>query len=353
MSGALGQTPAATGWVLSSYAIAYAVGSPLLVALTGHWPRRRVLVTGMTLLIASAAASAVAPTFELLLAARVVSAFGAGLITPVGSSVAVAVARPGQQGRALSAVFFGLTIAQALGIPLGSYVAYSLGWRAAFWLVAGVGVFCLAGLLLFVPRHVEVRVTSLATLREALLSPRRMGSILFTASFLGAIYILYTYFSTLLVDRMGFGRDGISLALLVFGCGAIAGNLVGGWLTDRVGPFRSLVLICLGQAAMMPFYSWLPLPAALVLAWTFVWSAGGWAFAVPQQARIVAQAPGGPAVALALNAAAIYLGVAAGAAVGGAVLARSDVGMLGLAAALAMLGALVHLLVSNRALPAR
>jgi DHA1 family inner membrane transport protein len=338
------------GWVLSVYAIAYAVGSPLLVALTGAWPRRAVLMLGMGLLTGSALTSALAPSYEVLLLSRVVSAFGAGLITPVTSGVAVAVAAPGAQGRALSTVFFGLTLAQALGIPVGGYIAFTFGWRAAFWLVFVVGALLFAGLWWRVPRALSVRVNSLATLGAALSSWRRMLAILFTGSFLGAIYVLYTYFSPLLVERMGFGRDGVSLTLFVFGLGAIAGNIVGGRLTDRFGSYWTLVILCLMQAAMLPFYVLLPLPAWLVLVWTFVWSAGGWAFAVPQQARIVKHAPEGQSVALALNAAAIYVGVAGGAAVAGAVLTVVDLAALGAVASVAMLAALAHLIVSERAM---
>ncbi|MEZ5651704.1 MAG: MFS transporter [Burkholderiaceae bacterium] len=349
----LGLTASTTGWVVSLYAIAYAIGSPVLVALTGAWPRRIALLLGMGLLAISAAASALAPSFELLLAARVVAALGAGLITPVTSGVAIAIAAPGQQGRALSAVFLGLTLAQALGIPLGSFVAFSYGWRAAFWLVLAVAIVAFAGLWWRVPRVLDVRITSLRTLAQALTSASRMASILFTASFLGAIYVLYTYFSPLLVARMGYGRDGVSLALLVFGFGAIAGNLVGGRLSDRFGSLRTLTVICVLEATFMLPFSSLPLPDGFLLPWIFVFSAIGWAFAVPQQARIVAQSPDAASVVLALNAAAIYVGVAGGSALGGFVLSVAGLDALGWMAALAALAALVHLRLSNRLVTAR
>ena len=180
-----------------------------------------------------------------------------------------------------------------------------------------------------------------------------MLALSFTASFLGAIYVLYTFFSPLLVQAMGFGRDGVSLTLLVFGLGAIVGNLVGGRLTDRFGSYRTLVILCLIQIAMLPFFALLPVPAWLLLVWTFVWSAGGWAFAVPQQARIVRHAPQGQSVALALNAAAIYVGVAGGAALAGAALTFVELRALGPIAALVMAAALAHLVVSERAMPAQ
>ncbi|MEZ5659811.1 MAG: MFS transporter [Burkholderiaceae bacterium] len=343
-----GLSTASTGWVVSIYAIAYAIGSPVLVALTGRWARRSVLATGMCLLIVSALICALAPSFEILLAARIVSALGAGLITPVTSGVAFAVAAPGQQGRAMSAVFFGLTLAQALGIPAGSFIGFQYGWRVAFWLVLAVGLVALAGLWWRIPRTLAVRVNSLRTLGQALASPARMASILFTAVFLGAIYIIHTYFAPLLMGRMGFGRDGVSLGLLALGLGAITGNLVGGWLSDRFGPLRTLTIIGVAQILATPMFSFLPLPAVLVLPWAFLFSALGWAFAVPQQARIVAQAPEAASVTLALNAAAIYLGVAGGAAIGGLVLAHTGLDALGWAAAATMVLAVVHLHLSER-----
>ena len=176
-----------------------------------------------------------------------------------------------------------------------------------------------------------------------------MGAVLFTASFLGAIYVLFTFFQPLLSATMGFERDGITLALLVFGIGAVAGNILGGFMADRIGPVRTLVILSLSQIVILPVFSILPLPVWLLFVVIFFWSVFGWSFMAAQQLRLLSLAPESASVVLALNAAAIYVGTAAGSAVGAQVLAFGGLNLLGVAASVAALGTLGHILWSHRA----
>jgi predicted MFS family arabinose efflux permease len=199
-----------------------------------------------------------------------------------------------------------------------------------------------------VPRDVPFQVNSLATLGAALTDWRSLLSVTFTATFLGAIYILYVYFAPFLETRLGFCRDGISTYLLLFGIGAVLGNMMGGRLTDRIGPARTLMLLCAVQTVLLAAFTILPVQAVATGLMTLVWSVFGWSFMVAQQARLIRQTPDRQAVVLALNAAAIYVGASIGSALGALVLARHGAAMLGLAASAAMVLALVHLLVSER-----
>ena len=171
---------------------------------------------------------------------------------------------------------------------------------------------------------------------------------LFTATYIGAIYVLYTYLAPLLEASQGFGRDGVALALLVFGVGAIAGNLLGGALADRIGSSRTLALACLAQALTLWPFSLLPLSVPALLLLTLAWSTCGWSFMVAQQTRVVAQTPERQGVVLALNAAAIYVGAAAGSAAGAAVIGAFGLDALGTAAAFGALLALGHLVLGDR-----
>ena len=113
------------GWVMTVYALAYAVGSPIVVSLTGNWSRRFVLTLGLVLFGMAAVASALSLSAAPLYAARGLAALGAGLFTPVAAAVAATTSPPEQRGKSLAAVFFGLTLAQVLGIPAGSFIAYT------------------------------------------------------------------------------------------------------------------------------------------------------------------------------------------------------------------------------------
>lgn len=347
----LSLSAARAGWVMTAYALAYAVLSPLLVSLTGGLGRRRVMALGMGLFGLGALVSALAPSVEALFAARILAAAGAGLTTPVAAAVAAALAAPEARGRVLALVFMGLTVAQVLGVPAGSWVAYTYGWRVAFGLVALLSLAAGAAIWLRVPAGLAFQRVTLGDLGSVLANGRLMLAIAFTAVFLGAIYVPFTYLAPLLEDRMGLSRDGVTAALVVCGLGAVAGNLLGGVLSDRLGPFRTLLILACLQVAIMPLLSLLPVPLPLAMLLFFAWNAAGYAFMAGQQARLVVLAGPQAPVALSLNAACIYVGAAIGAAVGGAVVDGAGLSALGVAGGLAATLAIGAILLSQRLTP--
>jgi DHA1 family inner membrane transport protein len=335
------------GQVLTVYALAYVLLSPLLVAVTGQVGRRRIMTLGLLTFAGGAAASALAPSLGWLLAARVLAAAGAGLTTPVAAATAAALAPPEARGRVLAMVFLGLTIAQVAGVPAGSWVAYAYGWRSAFWLVAGLSVLVAGAIWLRVPAGLLFQPVRLTDLGAVLADARLMLSILFTAIFLGAIYIPFTYMAPLLEATMEMGRDGVALALAVAGIGAVAGNLAGGSLADRLGPMRTLTALAVAQMALMPLLSTLPWPVEGLYALLFVWNACGYGFNAAQQSRVIVQAGSRAPVALSLHAASIYLGAAIGSAAGSWIVAGHGLQALGLAGGAAAILALLHLRASG------
>ncbi len=348
MAEGLGLSASEAGWVMTVYALSYAVGSPVGVSLTGARSRRVVLTVGLFVFGLASALSALAPSAVWLFGARVLAAGGAGLYTPVAASVAATASAPENRGKALAGVFFGLTLAQVLGIPAGSFIAYTFGWQAVFVFVAGLSVFCAVMVWWVVPRGLAFQPTTLATLGETLVDWRAMLGVFYTVSIMGAVYIVYAYLAPLLFKGMGYGRDGLTIVLLVFGAGAVVGNVLGGGLTDRIGAGRTLVLITLAQVVLMPFFSYLPLPEVVLLVLVFVWSVFGWSFMVPQQTRLVAFSPERQSVLLALNAAAIYIGASIGTTIGGVVIDTLSISTLGLAGGLGGGVALVYLMGSER-----
>ena len=344
----LGVGPASAGTVLTTYALAYAVLSPLAVALTGRMGRRRLLGIALGLFALGALASALSTSLAMLNAARVIAALGAGMVTPVVASIALATAAPGSEGRTLARVFFGLTLAQVLGVPVGSWIGYSVGWQSAFVIVAALSGVAAIAVLNVVPRRLSLQVNTLATLGEALADWRSLVAVLFTASYLGAVFVLYTYAGPLLSEVQGYDRNGVTLVLFMFGIGAVIGNNVGGWLNDRFGSRRTLMMTCLSQVLLLPLFALLPMPDALLMLLALVWSMCGWSFMVAQQTRLVAQTPARQNVVLSLNAAAIYIGTAVGSAIGGALIPRVGLDSLGWWAGGFAILALLHLMLSER-----
>ena len=347
ISDGLGLSPARTGWIMTTYALAYAVLSPVLVSLTGHIGRRRLLTFALGLFAFANLLSALALNEAMLHAARILAAAGAGMMTPVTAAVAAGLSKEEERGRVLAAVFFGLTLAQVLGVPLGSWIAYTFGWRTAFVVVFLLAIPVIVLIWRVVPAGLAFQMVSLRDLGQTLRNGRTMLAVLFTTTFLGGIYVVYTYLAPLLEDTMGYGRDGVTLVLVVFGLGAVGGNILGGWLTDRIGPFRTLLLLAIMQAIIMPLMSLLPLPDMWVFLIGGTWSIFGWSFMAAQQVRIIGMSPQSAPVVLALNAAAIYVGAAIGSAIGSTVIEVYGLTALGIAGGCVALCAVIHIAASE------
>jgi predicted MFS family arabinose efflux permease len=284
----------------------------------------------------------------LLLASRVLMAMGAALCTPTAIGVAVALASPERRGRAVALVTSGLTVATVIGVPLGTMVGNQFGWRATFVMVAALGAVALAGVLYGVPRGLP---NSPATLGARLAVARHPGVLYALATtVLWAIggFTVFTYL-TIPLQGLGFNAADISLALLIFGSAAAIGNLLGGMLADRFGPLPMAAVSLAGMATALVLLS-LVLKSAtpdharyVVLLLVFGWAIAGWAFYPAQIASIIRIDPRSSVIALSLNASALYLGFALGAAAGGVVLSTlgpTDLGWVGgssVAASLAVL----------------
>jgi predicted MFS family arabinose efflux permease len=345
IAGDLHLTHAEAGLVMSIYAAAYAVGSPLAVTATGALDRRSVVLIGIGVFIVGTICCALAPNATTLLAARALAALGAGLVTPVAAAIAAATSPPAQRGSALSFVIMGLSLAQAGGIPLGSFLGYTAGWRATFWFVVAMSLLALIAVAWRVP-PIRTPVNRLSDLGRSLISPILMPAILVTASIMAAAWILFTYFAPFLEESMGYGRNGVTTALVVYGVGAVIGNMVGGWLSDRLGPPRCMMLVVGALIVLLPIFSTLPMPDLALLALTFVWGIFGWAFMPAQQSRVVSLDPQRQNGSLSLNASAIYVGAAIGSAAGGQIIDHLGFSALGWTSSIAMMIVLAHIVLT-------
>ncbi|MBD0671660.1 MFS transporter [Streptomyces sp. CBMA156] len=309
---------AGAGQLVSVFAIAYAVLSPVLAALTGTWSRRTVLVTALLVFGVGNVVTAVAPGYGLVLVSRVVAAAGAAMFTPNAGATAAALAGARHRGRAIAIVTVGLTASLALGAPLGTAIGNAAGWRATMWFVTALAVPVAAVIALRLP---ETRLGTAAGLRRRLspLTDRRVAGVLACTllAFVG-VYLPYTYISSVFAPAIG-GHGGRQVALLlVFGVAGTAGNLMAGNLADRYGPRRVVITATLGLAAV--FLAMLAARDSFAAALVAVAFCGvaSWSLTAPQQQRIIALAPAGSeALVVSLNAAVLYLAVSLSSVLGG------------------------------------
>ncbi len=339
----LGITTSQTGLLVSVYALAYAIGSPLGMAITAQLNRKTVLIVCLGIFSLSCLLVAGAGNYTTLIGARVLTALAAGLITPVTAAIAVSQSTESNMGRSLARVFLGFTMAQALGIPIAGLLGQIYGWTVLFYIVALLSLTTTVGLLLHMPRCVSSDTNNLSVLKELLLDWKALVSVLSTTTFIAGIYVLYTYIEPLLTQSPGTDRQSIALGLFVFGCGAVIGNHLGGVLNDRIGSVRTLYWLCGIQGLIMPLFSSTMYYQAPLLVLIFGWSIFSWSFMVPQQSRLVRRSPHHHQMLLALNASAIYLGAAIGSVIGGIVIKQAGIESLGITGGSICLLALVHI----------
>ncbi|MDB5973135.1 MAG: arabinose transporter permease [Hydrocarboniphaga sp.] len=317
----LGVSISAAGMLISGYALGVVVGAPLLTVATSSWPRKTVLLALMLIFTIGNAACALAPSYSMLMAARVLTAFAHGSFFGVGSVVAAGLVAKDKQASAIAIMFTGLTVANVLGVPFGTWLGQHLGWRATFWAVAAVGVLALSVIALAVPR--DRAAPAPGNLREDLRVLARGPVLLgFATTALGfaGLFVVFTYIAPLLTRISGFSDQAVSPILLIFGAGLVIGNLIGGKLADRnlaqaiLGSLLMLTLVL----AVMSFALHSQIAAIL-----FVGLLGAAAFATvpPLQIWVLKQAEGaGQSLASSFNIAAFNLGNALGAWLGGTVI---------------------------------
>lgn len=323
VSGDLGVSISAAGQLISGYALGVVIGAPLLTIATGRWPRKTVLLALMAIFTLGNLACALAPDYWTLMGARVLTAFAHGTFFGVGSVVATGLVAPNRKASAIALMFTGLTVANILGVPFGTWLGQAFGWRATFWAVTLVGIAAFAVILALVPRdQPEPQKSNLrADLAVLGRAPVLLG---FATTVLGyaGVFAVFTYIAPMLTEISGFPEAAVSPILLVFGGGLIAGNLVGGKAADRwlvPSVLGSLIVLAL-VLGLMTFAL-----QSQVLAVIFVGLLGAAAFATvaPLQMWVLEKAEGaGQSLASSFNIAAFNLGNAAGAWLGGAVISH-------------------------------
>jgi DHA1 family inner membrane transport protein len=312
-------TISTAGLLISGYALGVFVGAPILTLATRRMPRKAVLLALMAIFTLGNITCAVAPSYGLLMAARVLTSLAHGTFFGVGSVVATGLVPENKRASAISTMFVGLTVATLLGVPFGAWFGLLLGWRAAFWAVAAIGIVALVVLLLFVPGDVG-RGEDTAPLRDelaVLARPQVQLGLAMTVLGFAGLFTVFTYIQPILTRITGFSEAAVSPILLVFGAGLSIGNIAGGRLADR-GLARALVGTLAGLAIVLVALA--PALSAMAPAVLLIGLLGTAAFATvaPLQLRVLEKAgPAGRNLASSLNIAAFNLGNALGAWVGG------------------------------------
>jgi MFS transporter, DHA1 family, inner membrane transport protein len=324
----LGISVPTAGQTMTAYALSTALLAPLVLLLTGSWPRKRALLVALALFTLGNLLCALSSSFAILIAGRVLMGLGA-VFTPIAAGIAVASVEPAKRGKALALTFLGISLSYVVGVPLGSWLGLAYEWHTPIWVITGLSLLALIGAALWVPKDIQAPGASFAGL-PALLARRDVLSVLLlTLAYFIAIFAVFSYIGPVLQALTPMGREQQSLTLALFGLSGVAGTLIGGAANDRFGARRTLFVQLTVLGAMMVLLpltkgSWPALMTTLI-----VWGTAGFGMMVPQQSRVAALAPAQAPMLLSLNTSMLYLGTAAGAIVGGAFAARHGFAQLG------------------------
>ncbi|GAA1438586.1 MFS transporter [Nocardiopsis tropica] len=312
----LGVSVPTAGYLISAYALGVVVGAPLLTALSTRVPRKTVLLLFMGLFLAGNLATVLAPSYGAVFASRVLAGLPHGAFLGVGSLVAAQMAGPGRQATAVSRVLLGLTVANIVGVPVGTFLGQAMGWRAAFLVVSGIAVLATLGVAAFVPRQPAAPGAGLRQELSELGRPQVVLGLTTAVFGFAGVFAVYSYVSPMMTELAGMSASSMPVVLALFGVGMTLGSLVVGPLADRAlrptiyGSLAALAIVL----ALFTVTVHNPWTAAVSLV---VLGAVGFGVCTPLQVLVMNRAGAAPTMAAASNHSAFNLANAGGAWLGG------------------------------------
>ncbi|MFE1906874.1 MFS transporter [Streptomyces gardneri] len=315
-----GVTIPTAGLLVTGYALGVVVGAPLLTVLGTKVSRKRMLMLLMGLFVIGNVLSAVAPSFGMMLTGRVVASLAHGAFFGIGSVVAAELVAPDKKAGAIATMFTGLTVANIVGVPLGTFVGQAVGWRTTFAIVAALGVVGLFGIARLIPDTPRPEGARLRRELTAFRNPQVLLAMAMTVLGFGGVFAAITYIAPMMTQVAGFSEGSVTWLLVLFGIGMFLGNLIGGRYADRA--LMPLLYTTLGGlAVVLALFTVLAHHKVLAAIAILLVGALGFATVPPLQKRVLDQAHGAPTLASAVNIGAFNLGNALAAWLGGLVIA--------------------------------
>lgn len=315
----LGVTIPAAGNLVTVYALGVAIGGPLIVALTISMQRKHNLLMLMAISVIGNALCALAPNYVSLAAARIFTAISHGSFFGIGAVVAFYLAPAGQGSRALALMFTGLTLANVLGVPLGTLLGQLTNWRMPFFVVSLCGLLAMLAVWRFIPDLSAMPKSDIRKEMHAMLGREVLLALAITAIGFAGVFTLFTYITPILEDESGLSPHAVSAVLVAMGIAATIGLNVGGKLAD-IKLLPTITGALLGMALLSFIYAWAMQFTIISLIVIFIWGLVSFAVGPGLQTNAMQSAGDSPLMASTVNQSAFNLGNAGGAFLGGAVI---------------------------------
>ena len=305
------------GYLITAYALGVVVGAPTLVSLMAGRPPRTVLVWFMLMFAVFNAMSAFAPNFETMMVSRFLAGLPHGAFFGVGAVVASRLADPGRTAAAVATMFTGLTLANVVGVPLGTWIGHVIDWRLVFLIVAAIGIVTVLSLRQWVPRIEPGPRTSLM---QDLRIFRRLDLWLamgIVSIGTGGFFAWFSYIAPMLTEVSGFSSTSIPLIMTVVGIGMTVGVQFGGRLADRVHPLPALLILLMSMTLLLLCNGWLASSPVAIVVLAFLTGANALAIGPPVQMLLIEQSREAEMLGSSLGQSGFNIGNAAGAFLGG------------------------------------
>ncbi len=296
------------GWVMTSYALSVMAGAPIITAFTIHLRRKYVLIGLLALFVLGNLISAFAETFTFLIIGRVLSALCHGAFFGISAVIASHIVEPRKRSMAVALMFSGLTLANVLGVPLGTLMGEHWGWQSPFYAISAIGILGLIGIILFIPHRLSLPPTHLAKEIRALMRPDIGLALLVTALGFGGLFASFSYISPLLINVTHFTQSGVAYLLVLFGLGLMIGNFLGGKAADKSLTTTLYVTLFLLSLALiiLVWTAHAKWPAAITL---FLLGIVGFGAVPALQMQVMHRAKAAPTLSSSTNISAFNLGI--------------------------------------------
>lgn len=307
----------AAGHFIAAYAMGVVIGAPLLAAIGSNYPPKKILMGLMAIFVLFNSLTALSSSPNWMIFNRMMSGLPHGAFFGVGSVVAAKLAVKGKEASAISVMFAGLTVANILMVPLGTYLGEHYSWRYAFALIAFFGLLTLISIAIWLPALPVERKSNLKAELGIFKNATTWVMILITAIGTGGLFAWISYISPMMTEVARFSKDTVPYILIVAGCGMFVGNFIGGKLADAMMPSTALLIALFSVAACLWFDYFVATSQVLTLIGTFLTGTATFALAAPIQILMIRTAKGAEMLGASATQAAFNMGNAMGAFAGG------------------------------------
>lgn len=305
------------GHLISIYALGVVIGAPLMVGLAGNYQPRKVLMGLMLMVFVFNGLFAVAPNYALLLAARFFAGLPHGAFFGMGAVVASRLAAPGREARSVAVMFAGLTVANIIGVPLGTYIGHNLSWRLSFGLIAVFALIAVICIRLWMPALQAAKAMSFKSSLAIFKKADLWLVIGISAIGTGGFFAWISYIAPVMTNVTGLSGNMVTIIMVIIGLGMAAGNFAGGRLADRFSPLITTAVLLTAMIFVLACFALISSYQLPVIVMTFLTGAVGFAVIAPMQILIMQVAKGAEMLASSVLQATSNFGNALGAYLGG------------------------------------